>query len=444
MNIFIALALVCAFGLLSFSVLFFGLRKPKIFFLYSLVLIILWPEYIGFKLSSLPSIGIDRLITLCLGFILFASYTQKNNSIPKFNIDGFLYLFLLCWFCLTAVFTPFELLRPLFASINWFFIGPLLGLYIHTFMKNDSSKVIKYIFIAILLANMIGFLELILQKPLFGDFIITTTEFNKNQGVEFIRSGIYRVKSVFWHPLVFAQFILVGVCINYYYYFNLSDVKLKILCILYLIASYILLFNTGSRAGFYLSILIPFIYFYFKLYTVSKFNLFLKGFNLISIPIVLIGSFYLISNSLDDARNIESLFIAGEISVEETSTLARVVQLDKGWEAIKNRPILGVGLTNAGQAISRNSVDNYYLSIFIETGIVGFGILLFLLYRRISLGIKGIKHYKDPLLICLLCSCAAILLFYFILSIARANLILFPLLALINLRYKELQGINNK
>jgi O-antigen ligase len=165
-------------------------------------------------------------------------------------------------------------------------------------------------------------------------------------------------------------------------------------------------------------------------------------FNLISIPIVLILFVNLISNSLDDARNIDSLFIAGDISMEETSTLARVVQLDSGWEAIKQRPILGYGLGNAAQAISRSAVDNYYLSIFIETGILGFGILLLLLYRRINLGVRGIKQYKDPLLICLVCSCAIIISFYFILSIVRANLILFPLLALVNLRYKELQGMN--
>jgi O-antigen ligase len=418
---------------LSVPLFIIGSQYPKKFFFIALVLVLLWPSYIKVNIPSIASLGLDRIILFCMFIYLFLNVFSHGVT-KHSNIK--LYFLIAIWFCITSITSPYETYKSIGASVNWFFFGPLLSAYIYIFMKEDTIKIVNCLFWCLVCLNTIGLLEVFLQKSLFGSFLISVDDFNQGQFEGVFRDGSYRVKSVFTHPLVYAQFMLVGLSISYYYLFNKP---FKIITFIYILISYFILYHTDSRAGLALSLIIPFIIFYIKYYSNDNYRKYIKFFYFFGIIGATLLTSFLISNSIDIARNMHSLNVHGGFDSQQMSSLARVLQLDLGWEAIKQSPVFGYGLRQAAQAIQRVAIDNLYLSYIIEVGFIGFLMIVILIYRGVVPGLKGIIDFKDPLLISLLSSVILILLFYFILSIPRANILLFVLLALIKTRYDGLK-----
>lgn len=437
MDVLIAIFALLAVGY-AITLFILGHKKPKLFFYVAFGIVILWPTYIKVNVGF-ASLGLDRIILFCMLVYLIMHLINVGVGISR-NLT--LYLFLSFWLFITAILAPFENNRAIGASLNWFLFGPLLAAYIYTFMKQESVNIVKSIFWVLFFVNLIGATEVLLQKSLFSSFLISTDDFTTSQLEGYSRDGFYRIKSVFYHPLVYAQFMLVSLCLSYFY---LVTQPFKKLISVYILITYFLIYNTDSRAGLAIAIIIPFIFLYFHLYSMNK--RYKKYLKFLAVFMVAAGGatiLYLVTINLEDAKDLHELNMAGYVTLSEMSSLTRALQIHLGWEAIKESPIFGYGLSLAAYTIDQRAIDNLYLSYLIETGAVGFSIISALVYRLVNRPLRGQMMFRDPMMLSLLASVAVILIYYLILSIPRANILLFVLLAVMNIRCTELEKNNDK
>jgi O-antigen ligase len=200
------------------------------------------------------------------------------------------------------------------------------------------------------------------------------------------------------------------------------------------------MYRTGSRAGLALALALPFISTYISFYKINIFKLFS---NILILCIIILVS-YLIYNyyidNLNTIKNLSYLNVHGKISEDKVSTFARFIQLEFGIKSIIANPIFGIGFGQAVEAVKPlKSIDNYYLTFIISTGIVGLSIFIIFLYLTSKTAIRSISKYKDSLTIYLYVSFILLNVYYTILSISKGDLLLFIIASLIYLRSRQLK-----
>lgn len=87
--------------------------------------------------------------------------------------------------------------------------------------------------------------------------------------------------------------------------------------------------------------------------------------------------------------------------MEKSSQSGRISRWLTAYDQMMLDPLLGVGLGHFGGAVAKRhynsiSVDNYYMGMLAETGLLGLGLLLWLIFVVIKKGFKAWKSLKDP------------------------------------------------
>jgi O-antigen ligase len=292
--------------------------------------------------------------------------------------------------------------------------------------------VVGYIFLSLNFTAFIGLIEYFNKGPLFDSYLISVDKFNEDIGIINIRDGIIRIKSVFAHPLIFAQFLLLNIFLTYHYLNQCKNNYKKAILVLILIASYFLMLQTDSRTGLFLAIVMPLFYLYFRLFSHKKTGVLVRALTTILIVFLAIFAAQKLPELLDLARQSHSLNMQGQIEAKDLSSLARITQLDLGSEAFIDSPLYGYGLGQALYNIPQlRALDNYYLTLLLEIGALGLFLFLSVIFLVMKKSIKQIRYRYDPFILTIIVSISAILCFYLIISIPKINPILFVFLAIL-------------
>ena len=207
-------------GLMAVGTLFFlallllSVKNPKLMFYITVIILFVWPSFIVYKAGALPGMTLDRIFLLCLVVSLLVHLLLYSHAIKiKFYAKEIFIIFLMFFWMLLSTLFAENMMKSVFASINWFLSGPFLLIYLVFFLK--TTKDIKNITIAILFAfmtvNLLGLIEMLNNAPLFNNYLITETENTLNSGVEKLRDGAYRLQSVFSNPLVYSQILVASI-----------------------------------------------------------------------------------------------------------------------------------------------------------------------------------------------------------------------------------------
>jgi len=410
-------------------------------FYISIVLLLVWPSYIVYKAGVLPGMTLDRIFLLVLGISFLINFLFKNNFIVRFKPytkEIFLVISMFIWMLFSSFFAD-NTIKSVFASINWFLSGPFLMIYLIAFFKNDNDlkSVILVILFVLIIINSLGLIEMINKTPLFKNYLITETESTLLAGTEEkLRGGIYRIKSVFSNPLVYAQILVASIPLWLSALLSTKGLA-KVFILINVIITYILLFKTDSRAGLALALAMPMLFFYISLYKRKRYFILKKIVNFILLPLLLILLSINIYMKFDDANQMHTLSMEGKIGQEEVSSLARILQIKMGLDVLERHPIVGQGQGEALRELEPlRSIDNYYLTIILSTGIVGFFLWLFFLLKIFQKGVKSIRYYNDPTVKYYTLSFLILLIYYTILSIDKGNNLLFILAGIILIRFK--------
>jgi len=426
------------------GVVFMKIRINLFIFSITTFFVILWPVYIAWKPGSLPAISLDRIML----FILFLTIllNRKIYLIKQYkNIIYLIFLFFLS--NLISAFMSQNVGGSVAKAVFLFFNGPMIFLFILFFIKNEEDiyTILKVIVFTMFIVNIFGLIEAIVQKLLFKNFLITVNEYVLSALTEKIREGMYRIRSVFTNPLVYCQFLLASIPIILFLLKNSKKLFMKIFLVINLILSIYLIYRTGSRAGLALIFLIPILKLIIKYY---RYKLFKKIFWIFFIFFMLIAFYKIRSFVIDNwyiINNLKYFVIHGKISQEDVSTYARVLQFMYGLNYIKYKFLFGIGPGEALKAVyPLHSIDNHYLTLILSIGVIGLFLFLYIIYLSIKIAIKNIQLYNDELTLYLLTSVIIILLYYLILSIPKANILLFMFLGLIYSRNYILKMKYNK
>lgn len=403
LSIFTALAITINFyyflvlpaGLSAVAIISFFLRSNDGFaerlLLYSaviyLVLSFLWPRYVAFWIPGFPSINLQRVANIVVLFVMFSSLfsvqTFRERVVRSFRS------FPLFWVCL-LIFEVFRFASVLFSKdlvtsfyqfFNEFFVH---AVFVFLGVLFGSSERYLKIFVysvatCLVVAFLIGMAETVNQGNLFAKFVDPENSYVQWALSNKVRGGEYRAQSTFGHPLTFAEFAAVGLCVSLgLLYLRRSSAST------YFIAALIVVVGVGSvllarsRAGYAAAAVSCFFIFIGPLLVgFLKGRLTLKGlvFWFFSIGFIFIAFVVVAFVVFDHAFGSRSF---------DVSNSARITMFTRGGELLLESPVVGYGLGLAAEMIgvraysgvSRYTIDSLLLSYAVDSGV--FAILAFL------------------------------------------------------------------
>lgn len=386
----------------------------------------MWPTYAGLKIGNMPIMNLHRAIG-----ILFTVVFVSNILLSRVWLN-----------LLVSRLKP--VLRPV-TIVSCFFIWRLLSAFASKDITYSAFLAIIDILLqfVIFIVVVVSFDELIdvkngFKAVLFGSVLVVllgTIEYfternifvslvpDSYKNIDFIASAIeekvrdnYRVQVAFMHPLVLAEYLIMVIPISLSF---LTEKRLLIrVCSIFVFCGSILvLLATGSRSGIVVLGAQIFSFCLYLIFCNGKYRLRLRSFVL---------SFLLITASIAITSIYGKTLILGKDSAETMSTIARLVQLLNGIYAVLKKPIWGygqgfapdyVGVENI--ATGRLTLDNYYLTLVVESGIpalVLFILILLTFYRCSRLNNNMHIYWNKYAANLISCSLIGFIIFCFILS----------------------------
>jgi O-antigen ligase len=288
--------------------------------------------------------------------------------------------------------------------------------------KNNLEKVIKIILISSVIVSLFGIYQFI------GDVVGLPEELTGLRE-HYTKKvfGFPRVHSVSTEPLYFANYLLIPISILLAFVLSKKKIKLpfSIIATIFILALTTLsLILTLSRGGY---LALAFLFFLFGIFFIRS-VLTLKNVIIIStILITAIVSAYGFLLFTDREKNIEIFLKQATTYTAGAGVEERFDTYDQSISMIKEYPVIGGGIGNFGSYVARNPnmqpkdgwaiVNNEFLEIWAEQGIIGLLIFLSLIFIIIirsikALGRKNIDPYLKTILIGLLFAFLAILVQY--------------------------------
>jgi len=246
--------------------------------------------------------------------------------------------------------------------------------------------------------------------------------------------GFTRIQSVALEPLYFACYLLVPIFIAIKKYINkwseegnfLNRIFNKYFWVLLLfLTTFILTSSRGAYIGLFVSSLILISYYFFN---VNKRNFKLTFYPVGSLLVIfllsVLCSFVFITSTTKSASNFAAHVIANDSS-NTVSVNGRLEGYKTAIEKFKSSPIIGVGVGTSGllntpvidhnEILTYGSLNNLYLEILAECGLLGFAaFLIFLLFYFIEFlqRIRELETSRRFAVMALFCGLLAIFIQY--------------------------------
>lgn len=414
----------------------------------------LWPTYFGIKLGSLPILNFNRAIGLIL-LIVFAlnSITSKAWLSVAFSrlrpvSKPVMLLFIFFMWRFMSAFASKNIIYSLFLAAIDFLLQFLI--FIAVVISFDDLKKIKNAFKIILISAvfvvLFGIIEHLCEKNIFVNLVP-----DSYRNVDFVASAIkdkvrdtYRVQGAFMHPLVLAEYLIVIIPIAGLFINDKQSILNRLFAFFVFTGGIIVLYSTGSRSGIV-------VFATQSLLFVLPLFLNRPKTNIDFIKAVLASAYFCITVICAGLYGKD--IIIGRGSAEVMSTAARVLQLLNGVEAVVKKPILGYGQGLAADyigveniATGQLTVDNYYLTIAVESGIPS--VIIFIMFISLFIKYSFNIHTMNALFNknasnIFFCSVAGFAIFCLILSNYEAFGIIFSILGLMLVMRRITSDINS-
>ena len=363
-----------------------------------------WPGYVAYKFGAAPGVNPARIVywgmvTLWL-FWLVGSPTLRAHlfaQLGRFKVlHGVLVIYavwqlVICAFSLTPIYSAYYLVKLLLG-------GYLYYLIVLSVLRDsdDVERLVTWIVVAAALVSAIGVVEGFRKANFFAGIFPTDPE--QLETLEWIildksRSGAYRVASTFSHPLALAEYLTMCLPLAAYLmlvgqtrwrrWLGIGAIPLLLIS-LYLshtrsalitaaIVAITLMLIAGARAAAQRR---------------NFFQAIVGGCVVVGVVLASVGG-----------ASVLTELTLGRDSAERGSTDARVVMLSRGSRMAAEEPVTGYGPGRAAITLGalpghvNLTIDNYYLSVVLESGLPGLLLLIFTLAYPITLGFfRGLRQ----------------------------------------------------
>lgn len=355
----------------------------------SLCVLVFWPTYAVFTLSGLPSIDPRKIALLLL--LLSVTYTCLNVESALASMKATLAKG--GWLTLLLVLFVLWRLASVLASDNLEKASIQFGWELLTFFlvfaativclrsSRDMHTVLAVMTVCTGLVSLIAIVERLHGSNFISPLAPRNLEFDAAQALALhakIREGANRVQATFEHPMAMAEFLVMMAPPAAFVAFRHKRRAMRLCGLATLPLLVVAVFLTQTRSAFIAiagMIVCGAILWLAKIMKTQSLGF--KGYlSFVGIAIVVA--------ILASAAGIASTLVSGRSEAEQQSSLERLEQLKRAESVIAKAPMLGsgVGLGNDTIGFSavkgRLYVDNYYLTLALDSGIPG-AVLFFLI-----------------------------------------------------------------
>ena len=365
---------------------------------------VLWPRYIFLHLSGLPSVNPLTLATMgCLYLSLVSlifsphfsarviSAVTSTGQVPKWIAMYLLWRLMACFLGETPALSVIGFVKELVYVNSFILFG-----YIFASQKNGGLVLFRILTICGVFVGLAGIYEAFTEHNLFSRFASAGEDGDvsgalANIAAEKVRAGAYRAQSTFDHPIVFAQFVAALIPISLYGILREKSLFWRLVALASLPIALLSILKSGSRAGI-VSVVVAFglvaVVMWLRALVHGRLT---KIVAFVSLPALMggVGLGYLLLQEL----------AAGRGQHEVSSSGVRMLMLRNGINALADSPIFGFG---QGQAIAKAGVlnannlatiDNYFLSIALDSGYVGLALFVLVLvvfsFKSLMVAVKN-------------------------------------------------------
>ncbi len=368
-------------------------------FLGFLLLLPLAPESFGIASDALPDISLIRLVIvlLLLGLVggLFldpAFREQLTNRILANRLPVLLIATFFIWrlFCSAASGAGMSTLFTAVRDIVYYGIPFTLAL-VTIRKRRDIDLMIIVLAIAAGATVFIGLYEWAADRSLYA--FLTPDDSAWNTRPSKLSVDYEGVLASFPNPLAFGSFLVapcVFVCIGF---IASRDVRVHLFIVLTLCIFSLGIFlsmSRGALAGLLTAFAYGSVLFLVRVYKRIRRNQRPAALVLGVVPVFLFVTAGLAFAAFELAQGV------GDRQLR--SGMMRLLQLNMGLPLIAERPVLGYGVGQAGETLGMltKTVDNYYLTITIESGIPGLLIFVSLLTYFVIQSGRTFVRLRDP------------------------------------------------
>lgn len=381
----------------------FGFEFPvrvarNLLVLYFFVMAI-WPSYLAIQLPG-PDLNPQRLVLIALLFLIVCSlfswkarkWIYLELSKGKWWVIGLLLLFVHRFVSAMLGMGPMLSVGMVLREfVEVFLVGVMAYLLFSSFLH--ARRLFFLFMVCGLVASLLGCIEFLLKRNFFESISIPGMALDPDYVLSALsdktRGDRYRAQGAFFHPLLLAEYCAYATPLAFYFSFFGERKIIRDLGVLSVFVVPVGAFLTGSRSAFLVTAILFVLCFIQIFWTLrrSKKNGALGWYFLIGI---LLLCFVLIPFVI--YSGIADSIIRGNSLAEVQSTNARIRMFVIGIPAILESPFFGYGVgfaaTVAGVA---NSIDSFYLSFSLESGVIGMIILLYILTIA---GLKAVDASK--------------------------------------------------
>jgi len=383
---------------------FWSLGQNKASFVFFYLLILLLPTQLGKhffpQFSFIYGLRIDYLsLTIYLTDILiFLIFLLSFKNILKILISKYkrnVFLFLLfILFLLVGVSVSKNPASGIFGIIKFLeFI--YLGLFVYfNFEKLNKKAIVFLLGLGIIFESLLSFLQYLNQGS-FQGVLYFLGERSFNQQTPAIANAsingalVLRPYGTFSHPNVLGGFLVLSSI------FVLSFKQLigKYFLIIVLFFSTIGILVSFSRiaiASWLIFLLIYFVLMIVRKYKKLKINpKFLKNNSFVLLTILIIFLLTLFNPIFLERFTL--------LSFSDESVLQRISLINSSIEMFLKNPVFGVGINNFLNNLKTSfntpvliqPVHNIFLLTLAQVGVIGFGVLIYMLFKAVKLSIKS-------------------------------------------------------
>jgi len=369
----------------------------------AVVAIPLWPTYINVKIDPLPGINLTRVIIFVLmslylfnvvahaRFQNYAVKTLSQNIWPVFAVMTPFYL----WNLLTITQSP-RMSYAIFAAGKDVIFCFVLFVIAITVWRDPRQlyRIILLLVVSSIIILAIGMIEAIMENNVF-QWLMPEDYVSGNKAFESIkRDGIYRIKGTFTHPLALASYSTMILPVAYWLWRH-GYGRHRWLGFVAAVGMIFVSWMTGSRAALLVITLMTYgLVSALFLRWAGRVKGFLKPLILPVALAAILASSYLV-------LGVGQSLGQGKTEMETGSTTIRLFQLNKGIPLVLSKPLMGFGPGESAMVLDvgqkSKTIDNYYLTLLLESGIPSLLLFLFILLYFLRLAWKLMAERGMPL-----------------------------------------------
>lgn len=376
-----------------------------------------WPDYLALQLPGLPWISFRRLFLapMCMTLLICVSTSAQFRKEMRETLGAEPILWKMLLGFIVMQLASIALAKDVPGGIKNFVNYQLIwtsvffgSVYVFR-AQNITEKFFRIFCAACMMIGFIGILEHYNEAVLWRDHIPSFLQVDMETMVGALlsplRNGLFRSKSVYNQPLPFAEIMALVTPVILYFIFTAKRVWQRVAFVAVDVTLLYVLTLPQSRlgiVGYLISHALFVLVWSGRIWLRNRFSIVGPTITL-AYPVLLIG----VAGAIMSIGSLRDRVIGGHETIY--SDQSRKVQKRMAQHVLLQNPILGHGPKQGPAALGfvggegTLTLDNYYLWIALDYGMIGFaffyGMILLAIHRTFMISIRDVKADNNRALV---------------------------------------------